>query len=207
MIFLSHKSNCGFRMSVQCQEFGVSKQIGHPVLAQTLHTFYRSSPSKCKFSDFPIPMLKFTQFFISFFKQKVSFSSKFGSLFSVMRDSKCRIAENKCRKSKCKFLDLSLLASKSTKFLMFIFRTKSQFFFKICITHQCHETLLFCTFSSEILHAWDKMSSSKCKFSDFWLITWKLSKFCMSFFVPWVIYPSHFASPFTVMTLDSFESF
>ena len=55
-------------------------------LAQTLHTFYKSSPSKCKFSDFPLLGLKFTNFLMSFFKQKVSFSSKFGSFFSVMRD-------------------------------------------------------------------------------------------------------------------------
>ena len=56
-------------------------------LAQTLHTFYKSSPSKWKFSDFPLLGLKFTKFLMSFFKQKVSFSSKFGSLFNVMRDN------------------------------------------------------------------------------------------------------------------------
>ena len=55
--------------------------------AQTLRTFYKSSPSKCKFSDFPLLGLKFTNFLMSFFKQKVSFSSKFGSFFSVMRDN------------------------------------------------------------------------------------------------------------------------
>ena len=48
-------------------------------LAQTLHTFYKSSPSKCRFSDFPLLALKLTKFHMSFFKQKVSFSSKFGS--------------------------------------------------------------------------------------------------------------------------------
>ena len=37
-------------------------------LAQTLHTFYKSSPSKCKFSDFPLLRLKFTKFLMSFFK-------------------------------------------------------------------------------------------------------------------------------------------
>ena len=40
-------------------------------LAQTLYTFYKSSPSKCKFSDFPLLGLKFTKFLMSFFKQKV----------------------------------------------------------------------------------------------------------------------------------------
>ena len=56
-------------------------------LAQTLHNFYKSSPSKCIFLDFLMLRLKFTKFLMSFFKQKVSFSSKFGSLFSVMRDN------------------------------------------------------------------------------------------------------------------------
>ena len=41
--------------------------------AQTFHTFYKSSPSKCKFSDFPLPGLKFTKFLMSFFKQKLVF--------------------------------------------------------------------------------------------------------------------------------------
>ena len=56
-------------------------------LAQTLHTFYKSCPSKCKFSDFPLLESKFTNFLMSFFKQQVSFSSKFVSFFSVMRDN------------------------------------------------------------------------------------------------------------------------
>ena len=56
-------------------------------LAQTLPTFYKSSPSKCKFSNFPLLALKFTKFLMPFFNQKVSFSSKFGSFFSVIRDN------------------------------------------------------------------------------------------------------------------------
>ena len=54
---------------------------------QTLHTFYKKNQSKCKLSDFPLPELKFTKFLMSFFKQKVSFYSKFRSFFSVMRDN------------------------------------------------------------------------------------------------------------------------
>ena len=42
-------------------------------LAQTLHTFHKSSPSKCKFLDFPLLGLKFTKLLMSFFKQKASF--------------------------------------------------------------------------------------------------------------------------------------
>ena len=77
-------------------------------LAQTLHTIYKSSPSKYKFSDFPLLGSRFTKFLMLFFKQKVSFSSKFGSLVSVMRKSFCTfLAETlyvleKSNTSKCK---------------------------------------------------------------------------------------------------------
>ena len=52
-----------------------------------LHTFDEAVPSKCKFSDFSLIKLKFIKFLVSFFKQKVSFSFNFGSLFNVMRDN------------------------------------------------------------------------------------------------------------------------
>ena len=55
-------------------------------LDQTLHTFHKSISSRCKFSGFPLLVLKFTKFLMWYLKQKVSFSSKFGSLFSVMTD-------------------------------------------------------------------------------------------------------------------------
>ena len=74
MSFLNHKSF--FSTKLPCI-FWFSK----------LDTFGKSSPWKCKFSDFPLLVLKFTKFLLSFFKQKVSFSSKFWSLFSVMRDN------------------------------------------------------------------------------------------------------------------------
>ena len=56
-------------------------------LAKTLHVFYKSTPPKCKFSDFVLLSLKFSKFLMSFFKQNVRFCSKFGSFFSVMRDN------------------------------------------------------------------------------------------------------------------------
>ena len=56
-------------------------------LARTLHTFYKSSPWKCKFSDFRLLALKSAKFLISFFKLKVSLSSKVGLLFRVIRDN------------------------------------------------------------------------------------------------------------------------
>ena len=39
----------------------------------------------------------------------------------------------------------------------------------------------------------DKRSPSKCKFSDFWLLAWKLTKFFMSFFKPRVSFPLNFS--------------
>ena len=63
-----------------------------------------------------------------------------------------------------------------------IFRTKSQFFFKLCITIQCPETKLFCTFSSKTWYALHKMCPPKCTFSDFRLLAWKLIKFLISFY-------------------------
>ena len=52
------------------------------LLAQTLHTFSKSSPSKSKFSNFPMLALKFTKFLKSFFKQKSVFLQSL-NLFSV----------------------------------------------------------------------------------------------------------------------------
>ena len=62
-------------------------QLVYIILAQALHTFNKNIPSECKFSDFLLLKLKFIIFLMSFFKQKVSFSLNFGSLFSVMRDN------------------------------------------------------------------------------------------------------------------------
>ena len=56
-------------------------------LVKIFHTFDKNIPSKFKFSDFSLLELKYIKFLMSFFKQKVSFSLNFGSLFSVMRDN------------------------------------------------------------------------------------------------------------------------
>ena len=66
-----------------------SRQNASVLKAPTLNTFDKSSSLKWKCSDFPLLTSKFTKFLMSFFKQKVSFSSKFGSLFSVMIGSSC----------------------------------------------------------------------------------------------------------------------
>ena len=55
--------------------------------SSNVNTFDQNVPSKCKFSDFSLLKLNFIKFFLSFFKQKVSFSLNFELLFSVMRDN------------------------------------------------------------------------------------------------------------------------
>ena len=82
------------------------------------------------------------------------------------------------------------------------FWNKIQFFFKHCITLQCHEIFDFCTFSSETLYVLYKRSASKCKFSDF-----RLFEFFMSFFKPRVSSPLNFKSTFSVVTHNSYETF
>ena len=56
-------------------------------LAQTLHTSDKNIPLRCKILNFPLLELKFTKFLMSFFKQKVSLSSKFEPLFIITRDN------------------------------------------------------------------------------------------------------------------------
>ena len=114
-------------------------------LAQTLHNFYKSRPSKCRFSDFMLLGLKFIKFLMSFFKQKVFLQSL--DLFPVSWEIilLCFLAETlyaigKSSTSKCKFSDLQLLTLKFPKFLMSYLESRVSFFFKLCITLYCHET-------------------------------------------------------------------
>ena len=69
-------------------------QIPYVVFETVSHFTRKNSPilfcffwQRSKFSDFSLLKLKFIKFLTSFFKQKVSFSLNFGSLFSVMRDN------------------------------------------------------------------------------------------------------------------------
>ena len=132
-----------------------TKQLLCIILAQTLlYILYTSSPSKFKFSDFPLLELKFTKFLMSFFKQKISFSSKFGSFFSVMRDhfsvlfyiAGTLYAINKSSTSKCKCSDLPLLPLKFTKLLMSFLEPRVSFspsFVSLCSVMRCNSSVLF----------------------------------------------------------------
>ena len=78
-----------------------------------LYTFYKSSPAKCKFSEFSLLALKLTKFEMSFFKQKASFSSKFRSLFIVMRHNSSVLFQLKF------YMLLTKVADQSAKFQNF----------------------------------------------------------------------------------------
>ena len=52
-----------------------------------------------------------------------------------------------------------------------------------------------------------KKDPSKCKFSGFWLLAWKVTRFIRSFFLPRVSFPLKFESSFIVMTHKSYEMF
>ena len=93
--------------------------------AQTLHTFYKSSPSKCKFLDFPLLGLKFTNFLMSFFQLKGQFFLKVWIFFQCHKRlffrpflAETLYAIEKRSTSKCKLSDLPLVTLKFTKFLM-----------------------------------------------------------------------------------------
>ena len=100
---------------------------------------------------------------------------------------------------KCKFSDFPLLRIKFTKIFHVIFQIKSQFFFKLWIFFQCHETEFFCTFQVETLCAIGTCSISKYKFPDMPLLALKFAKFLMSFLERRVSFSSKFTSPFSVM--------
>ena len=94
-------------------------------------------------------MLNFSEFLMSFLKQKVNFFSKFGSFFRVMREFFCTFLTetlydiDKSSRSKCKFSDLPLLALQITKFLMSFLEPKVIFSTKLLkIAHQIDFFLL-----------------------------------------------------------------
>ena len=107
--------------------------------------FLQKQPIKVRIFRFPLLWLKFTKFLMSFFKQKVSFSSKFESFFSVMRHNSSVLfhpylymlfTKEAHQSSNFQFSTAPL---KIKQYPLVIFQTKSQFSFKFCITLQCHD--------------------------------------------------------------------
>ena len=110
------------------------------------------SHQSSSFSDFSLLKLKYIKYLMSFFKQKVSLSSRFRLLFSVMRDNSSTFFQlelymllTKVAHQSANFQTSALI--KIYQICHVIFETNCQFFFKLCITLHCHEKQLLCTFS------------------------------------------------------------
>ena len=65
---------------------------------------------------------------------------------------------------KVSILTLSSVLMKICQIPHVIFQTTSHFFFKFCMTPQCHELQLLCTFLGQTLYTLHKKDQSKCKF-------------------------------------------
>ena len=115
-------------------------------LSQTLHTFNKSSPWKCmKVFRLSTVRIKFTKFLISIFKQKVSFFQSLDhSSVSWEKTLMYFFSWNficywQKQHTKVHIFRLAIVRIKIHQIPHVIFGTKSQFFFKLWITLQCHE--------------------------------------------------------------------
>ena len=123
-------------------------------------------------------------------------------LVSIFFSSNITYFLQKRSQSNCRFSDFQLLRFKFTKFLISFFKQKV-IFLKVWIFFQCHERWFFCNILAETLHAIDKSSTSKCKFSDLPQLALKFTKFLMSILEPRVSFSSNDASLFRVMWHNS----
>ena len=128
--------------------------------------FFRLSAAWIKV--YQIPHIIFQTRSKFFFKVWIYFQCHEGSFFCTFL-AETLYTFDKSSTSKYKFSDLPLLTLNSPNSSCH-FCSKSQFFFKLYITLQCHETRL-CTFSCKNLYAFDERNPSKCKFPDFQLLT------------------------------------
>ena len=101
---------------------------------------------------------------------------------------------------KVPILRLLSILGKICQIFHVIFQTASPFFFKLCITLQCYETSLLCTFLAQTFHTLIKKIPLKCNFWDFRVLRSIFVKFFMSILKWQVNSFSNFASLFIVVT-------
>ena len=137
---------------------------------------------------------------------KVSFSSKFRSFLSVMRDNSSVLFRLKLYVLLPKVVHESANIPPSHCSHWNSPNSSCYFWNQQSI---CLQTLRHSSVSWDIMplffYALNKRIQSNCKFSDFQLLTWKLTKFFMSFFKPRVSFRLNFATPCSVMTHNSSE--
>ena len=137
------------------------------LISTQTYTFAKRNPLKCKFWDLRVKTRQIPQVI---FKAKVSFSSKFPLFYSVMTHS-----------IKVQLFRIATARIKIHHTSRITFGTKSQFFFKseLPLSVSWDITLLFLFIKN--LYSLDKRNASKCNFSDFRLLAWKLIKFLCNF--------------------------
>ena len=141
---------------------------------------------------------KFVKFLKSVFKWQVNSSSSFASLFIVTRHNSSLNFKLIHFLIKIPILTLSSALVKICQISHVIFQTTSQFFFKFCITLQCHERWLLYTVLAQT-YTLVTRSPLKPKFLDFQVLGSKFIKFLMSIFKRQVNSSSDFASFFIVV--------
>ena len=97
----------------------------------------------------------------------------FASLFNAMKDKfsvlfqlKPQILSTKIV-HQCEIFGFLSTWVKIHEVAHLILQITGQFFFKLCITFQCHETKLLCIFSPKSLYTLEKRTQSKGKFQTF----------------------------------------
>ena len=125
---------------------------------------------------------------MSFLEPRISFSSNFASLVSVMRYNSSVLFHlhlyvlwRKRSPSKCKFPDFPLLAWKLTKYLLSFFKPRGSFLLNFASPFSVMIHNSFWNFLAETLYTLDKKSPSMYTFSDIWMLQWKLTQFLMPF--------------------------
>ena len=115
-----------------------------------------------------------------FWNQKVTVYSNFASLFSAMKNNSSVFffylisnlyALDKKSPSKWTFHTFGYLGEKSPNLLCHIWNYKSVFLQNLHHSSVSWEITLLYFFFVEAVHDLDKRSPSKCKISDFWLLT------------------------------------
>ena len=102
-----------------------------------------------------------------FWNHKVRVYSNFASLFSFVKDNFSVFFRSNLKYFRqkelieVKFSDFWMVEWKSPNSSCHIWNHK--FFFKLCVTIQCHERSLFCIFLAKTLYDLDIKSPSKCK--------------------------------------------
>ena len=106
---------------------------------------------------------------MSILKGQVNSSSDFSSFFRVITYnssvscSSCIFYFRQKDPMKIPILRLSSVLMNIFQIPHAIFQTTIQFFFKFCMTLQCHEIYMLCTFSGQTLYTLHKRDQSKCR--------------------------------------------